>query len=91
MASIRVQLTTYLSTPEQIAEWETVKGHFTDARGDAEVLRELIRGKAIDIGRGATKRQAIDDIRHEVRELRTEVEVIKNLIGVLCEKVGVNV
>jgi hypothetical protein len=73
VASIRVQLTTYLSTPEQIAEWETVKGHFTDARGDAEVLR------------------AIDDIRHEVRELRTDVEAIKNLIGVLCEKVGVNV
>lgn len=88
MATIRVQLTTYLSTDEQIADWETVKNHF-DGVPDAAVLRELIRGKAIDIGRGATKRQAIEDIRQEVKDLRTDVDAIKIILGLICEKVGV--
>ena len=90
MATIRVQLTTYLSSDEQVTDWETVKKHF-EGVPDAAVLRELIRSKAIDIGRGATKRQAIDEIRQEVKDLRNDVDSIKVILGLICEKVGVNV
>lgn len=87
--AVQQQLTTYLSTDEQIEEWNTVKAHFGDMK-DAAILRELIRGKAIDVGRGATKRQAIDEIRQEVRDLRLDVDNIKALLVLLCERVGVN-
>lgn len=89
LATIRVQLTTYLSSDEQVTDWETVKKHF-EGVPDAAVLRELIRGKSIDIGRGATKRQAIDEIRQEVKDLRGDVDSIKEILGLICEKVGVN-
>lgn len=103
MATIRVQLTTYLSSDEQVTDWETVKKHF-EGVPDAAVLRELIRSKAIDIGRGATKRQAIDEIRQEVKDLRgdldsmrsdldsmrNDVDSIKAILRLICEKVGVN-
>lgn len=46
--------------------------------------------KAVDIGRGATKRQAIDEIRQEVKELRSDVDAIKALLSLICVKVGVD-
>jgi hypothetical protein len=102
---MRVALTTYLSTPEQQADWEKVKAHYGTDSGDAVVLRELIRTKAIDISAGNTKRQALDEIRSELKglrtdqdetrndlkHLRTEVDSIKSLLHILCEKVGVTV
>jgi hypothetical protein len=95
--AVQVQLTTYLSTDEQIQDWNTVKAHFDDMK-DAAVLRELIRGKAIDIGRGSTKRQAIDEIRQDVKELRASDDAIRAtlveygaLLRLLCEKLSVEV
>ena len=71
-----------------MADWDTVKKHF-EGVPDAAVLRELIRGKALDVGRGATKRQAIDEIRHEIKDLRADVDKIRELLALVCKKVGV--
>lgn len=88
MSTIRIPLTTYLSTPEQQEDWELVKTHYGNI-GDAATIRELIRNKANDVRTGNTKRQALDEIRHDLAHQGKEIESIKHLLRVLCEKVGV--
>lgn len=73
----QVQLTTYLSSPEQYEEWQLVKEYYGKEMKDAAILRELIRGKAMDIGKGATKRQAIEEIRQEVTQVRQEIDSLR--------------
>lgn len=85
---MRINLTTYLNTPEQQEDWELVKAHYGNI-GDAATMRELIRNKANDVRTGNTKRQALDEIRSEVATLRSDVDSIKHLLRILCEKVGV--
>lgn len=95
MSTMRINLTTYLNTPEQQEDWELVKLHYGNI-GDAATMRELIRNKANDVRTGNTKRQALDEIRHdlaqqsqEIQALRSDVDSIKHLLRVLCQKVGV--
>lgn len=97
MSTIRVTLTTYLTSEDQQQDWELIKQHYGNA-GDAATLRELIRNKAADIKTGNTKRQALDEIRteiqgqrQEIQALRDDVDSIKHLLRILCEKVGVAV
>lgn len=68
MASIRVQVTTYLSENDQIENWEIVKEHYGNGAGDAHVVRELIREKANDIRGGKTKRQSLGRIEEILDE-----------------------
>ena len=95
--TIRVTLTTYLTSEDQQQDWELVKQHYGNG-GDAATLRELVRNKATDIRSGNTKRQALDEIRselqgqrQEIQALREDVDSIKHLLRILCEKVGVAV
>ena len=76
-----MQLTTYLSTDEQVEEWNTVKAYFADMK-DAAILRELIRGKALDIGKGATKRQTMERILEMVEGLDGRVQRIETHLGI---------
>ena len=88
MATIRVQLTTYLSTDEQLAEWDVVKSHFGDSAGDAAVLRELIHNKAMDIRHGKTRRQSIDRIEEDIRGLKDEQARQREMLEEIAKKVG---
>lgn len=84
MSTIRVTLTTYLTSEDQQQDWKLVKQHY-GTPGDAATIRELIRSKAADI------RTEIQGQRQEIQALREDVDSIKHLLRILCEKVGVAV
>lgn len=96
MATIRMQLTTYLSTDEQVTEWEIVKNHFGQVSGDAAILRELIRNKAMDIQHGKTRRQSIERIEDDIHGVKDDIRGLKDeqmrqreMLEEIARKVGI--
>lgn len=74
----RVQLSTYISSEEDHAQWAAVKEHYGE--GDSAVLRQLIREKYLDIQGGNTKRQILPRILDELMQLRSEVKELRERV-----------
>lgn len=60
----REQISTYLTTPEDKAQWDIVKNYFDE--GDSSIIRQLIREKCAQINGGETKRQSLVRIESKI-------------------------
>lgn len=69
--NIRVAVTVYLTTSDDIEGWKEVQNHYNEPeRSDSSIFVQLLREKVMAIRGGETKRQQLSQIGDGVQELK---------------------